>query len=318
MILKILRDILKYFACFGIIIGIQQPSTLWAEKINSANILFLIGSVEIDSNSSGVFRQALIGEKLSLSSIIRTGKNSVAELSFRSKKFVVNENRTVPVKSLIGSLGESDGSHRGIKGLFQKFVNPKRIASITSVVAVRGYKATDEVHWSGDEKGEQTITDKTEATYQAMLHNYQKGDYESVLNTFSGSMTKFKDSSGRCEYLAGKSYLAQGKYDKAAPLFAHVSESATDEILRSDAMLSAGLACHSMHDYQRSSVFLTNYLKGNPSGEQVVNARYLRGLNSIRLGDVSFARSDFTYIIERYPDDPVASYVRDELGRLGK
>lgn len=293
-----------------------------AHSANFAIITFFIGNVLVKTEKTKQYVPASIGMKLRGDSALKTCKNSFVELVVGEEKFLIEENLNLSYSEIVAmkeSMRQAEpgkGFFNGIKSIIN--TNTTRVNSITSTIAIKGKDADDDVLWDGDDKrvAVSALDKREKAVCEAIISDYEKCDYESVLRSVDKYAGLFAMRKDEMEYLAAFSCLKLCRYNEARRRFSALYSKGRNDAIKSDACFYAGLCSHCLLDFKGSRSWLTRYIGEYPSGELAAQAYFMRGLNHSILKEFDSAREDFHIVIRRFPGSPVSKDSEKAISRL--
>lgn len=290
---------MKLLNCIIPALIISASIPLYAGE-SDATLTFFIGKVTILKNgNTGI--PAYSGMQPGLNDIIKTARNSGAEISFNGTTFFIGENKSVNIREL------SPGGHATpIFNVMKKISgSPVRSKQLT-IAAVRAEKMERKFSLSGEYtiSGADTSAGDDPALNRLsglMAENNYSGvwDYYKETKTSPGDQNWFDFTGG----MAGYNLCL---YSDAAVIFSALSKTASDSQVKIESAFYAGLSLSASLDYSASIPYLTAYISSQPGGDHAAEALFIRGISYLKTGQDKKAREDMERIIKEFPASPVA------------
>lgn len=277
-------------------------ATLSAADKNSI-LTFFIGDVIIKKEGKAGI-PASAGIQLGINDIIKTGKNSQAEITVDGKAFYLNENKSARVRDL--------NTRENTSPLFNamKKISKSSVKSRFVIIAgIRAERKDEDVIWSDDKTlsgytGEVSIINddsKLERMSEMISDNRFTAAWDFYLKVKVSPVNK-----NRFDFMGGAAGYNLCNYGDAAKIFRSLAETASDTQVKIEAAFYAGLSLNAMLKYNESIPFLTAYISSGSESGNTAQAYFLRGVSFLNIGDKVKAREDLSIVISKYSADPVA------------
>lgn len=108
----------------------------------------------------------------------------------------------------------------------------------------------------------------------------------------------------------------QGAITQAAAAYNHVNASALPEEMRADVYFKRGWCLADSGEYGRAAQNLSSFIANYPDHARVNEALAKRGHAYLKIGDRNSALKDLKLLLERKPEDNLASFAHQHSGRI--
>jgi TolA-binding protein len=277
-------------------------------KIQKVNIVFYIGDVSIYESSSKKTIKAKAGMILTPQNILKTGKNSLAQVQNGTHRYSINEKSSLSIADILKL-----DPDKGTNGLFLVF-GKSRANGKTIAAGVRAADRKENISWAENEQSENQ--DATIDLLDAIKSFISSDQYEKAISIYEKNKHHRGKYSIKCKYLAAASYLYICQYHEAGILFDAVAQSSDSEIAP-EALYHSALCAYGFLDYNKTISILNLYIKTHPEGKYIAQAYYIMGKCNVVLKNNS-AASNFKIVMDKYSTDPIAESAEEEYNKIKK
>jgi tetratricopeptide (TPR) repeat protein len=284
------------------------PSALCDDIILS----FVSGECVVDVDGDGTWSVASVGMHLHTDSVIRTGRNGQAELSYGHDRIAIGSDTVIRLHTIADNLMARDsvGWFQRVSRRFIPMVSSPSDRTESATLGVRGDRQNeDDIVWM-DEEG----TGYTQREILRGKAQYEEGNYAQAISIFKRLKEGDQDFSpnGELSFYLGASLFNSVQYEEALP-YLRQSIRDQDAHYREAALLYYSFSCYFTNQYDRAIDGFITYIEEFEESELLPHALLMLGKSYKAVGDSLYATTYFRDIEDHYSDTEVYEYAVQEL-----
>ena len=273
---------------------------------------FVSGECVVDVDGDGQYATASVGMHLHTDSVIRTGRNGQAELSYGNERIAIGSDTVIKIATIADNLMARDnvGWFQRVSRRFIPISSSLSDKTETATLGVRGdMQDEDDVVWM-DEEGN-GLTQQELRRAKAL---YEDGNYAQAISIFKRLKEGDLDHSpnGELSFYLGASLFNSVQYEEALP-YLRQSIRDHDAHYREAALLYYSFTCYFTDQYDRAIDGFITYIEEFEESELLPHALLMLGKSYKAVGDSQYATMYFQDIEDHYSDTEVYEYAVQEL-----